>query len=128
MHRIGIIIATLAAFAVLAVPASAGRQAEPSGTFRNASGTVKLAYLGEGSVSVVLKTKYCKLEVKGGGKARANTFVPREGIAVHDAAGKPVLVIFYARTKIVVWAGFARFKQNHCKAGFDATGVYKRSP
>ena len=117
---------TIAAFTALAAPAEA-RKGGPNGTFRNESGVIKLAYQGEGNVNVELKTKYCKLTVKGDGKAHAGTFVPIEGIHVHDAAGKPVLVIFYTTKKIVVWAGFERFKKQYCKGGFDATGVFKRS-
>ena len=91
MHRAFITIATIAALTALAAPADARRKGGPNGTFRNESGVIKLAYLGEGFVSVELKTRYCKLSVKSNDKAQANTFVPTEGIAVHDAKGKPVL-------------------------------------
>jgi hypothetical protein len=127
MHRMLIAIVTIAAFTALAAPADARRKGGPNGTFRNESGVIKLAYQGEGNVNVELKTKYCKLVVNGDSKARASTFVPTEGIAVHDAKGKPVLVIFYTKKKIVVWAELKRFKKQYCKVGFDATGVFKRS-
>lgn len=127
MHRTLLTILSIATLAALAAPAEARRKATPNGTFRNEDGMIKLAYLGEGMVSVELKTKYCALKVTGDGKAQAVTFVPNEGISVRDAKGKPVLVIFYAGKKIVVWAELERFKKQHCKGGIDATGVYKRS-
>lgn len=98
----------------------------PSGTFKSGSRTVTLAYVGEGNVKLSLKTKYCALSAKPGGKVQAMTFVPRQGIVVRDTKGKPLLVIFYQRKQIVVWGGLERFKKRFCRGGLDATGVYKR--
>jgi hypothetical protein len=102
----------------LALPASA---AGPSGTFKNDAGEVVLKYLGEGTVEVKLKTKYCSLESK-----EAATFVPNEGIHVLNAKKETVLVIFYRPASIIVYGELPALKQ-YCTSGKDATGVYKRA-
>jgi len=97
------------------------KQRAPSGTFRNASGQVTLKYLGEGTVAVTLKTKYCTLEVKDGG-----TFVFPQGVHVMNKKNEPVLVLFYQPRSVVVYGELPAFKQAHCKGGQDATGLFKR--
>lgn len=127
MKRTATLVAALCCMCMVMISALASaKKAGPSGTFRNDDGFVKLAYQGEGMVAVELKTKYCKLVAKGD-QVQANTFVFPDGIEVVDKKGKPVLVIFYQKRKIVVYAQLKRFKQRYCKGGLDATGLYKRS-
>jgi hypothetical protein len=101
---------------------SAAARPGPSGTFKGDSGQVKLKYLGEGTVSVELKTKYCALKTQEGG-----TFVFPDGIHVMNKKGEPVLVIFYQRASVLVYGELAAFKAGYCKGGHDATGRYKRA-
>jgi hypothetical protein len=122
LSLLALLIVTLAA-----PDASARKRKGPRGTFKNGSGTVSLAYVGEGNVRLSLKTTYCSLEAKPGGKLQAVTFVPNKGITVHDSKNKPLLVIFYRRSEIVVWAGLSRFHKRFCRGGKDATGIYRRS-
>jgi len=111
------LLATALLWGGLSVAARPG----PSGTFRGESGQVKLKYLGEGTVAVELKTKYCALKTQEGG-----TFVFPDGIHVTNKKGEPVLVIFYQRASVLVYGELAAFKAGYCKGGHDATGRYKR--
>lgn len=92
----------------------------PQGTFRSADGTVSLSYVGEGTVQVKLKTRYCALEADGG------TFVYPQGIHVTNKKQEPLLIIFYQPRTIIVYAT-PQLKQAHCKGGLDVTGAYKRA-
>lgn len=114
---------TVVATLLLSSAAAAARPAPPNGTFRNESGMIKLAYTGEGMVSIELATKYCKLVDNSG---RAGTFVFPH-VAVYDKANAPLLVIFYHPKEIVVFGELERFKKNYCKGGHDVTGSYRRS-
>lgn len=116
--RLPMLVLALLVAISLAAPASA---AGPSGTFKNDAGEVVLKYLGEGSVELKLKTKYCSLETK-----EAATFVPNEGIHVLNAKRETVLVIFYRPASIIVYGELPALKK-HCSSGQDATGVYKRA-
>lgn len=111
----------LLAAGLLWAPDADARVAGPSGTFKGDSGQVRLKYLGEGSVSVELKTKHCSLKTQEGA-----TFVFPDGIHVTDQKGEPVLVIFYQRASVLVYGELAAFKARHCKGGQDATGRYRR--
>jgi len=115
MRAILVLLLTLVPLAALAKPA-------PNGTFRSDTGEVSLKYLGEGTVEVRLKTRYCALH-----SAQAGTFVPDEGIQVMNEKREPVLVIFYQRGYVIVYGELPAFKQQYCKGGLDATGVYKRA-
>lgn len=119
--RLFLMLWTLSAM-TLCWPGEALAKRGPSGTFANDSGKVTLRYVGEGTVEVKLKTKYCSLDAEDGG-----TFVFPQGIHVMNKKREPVLVIFYSKRSIVVYAEMTAFKKAHCKGGLDATGVYKRA-
>lgn len=119
-RRKTVVIMSLAVFAAMTTSAHASPKL--NGTYENGQGTLKLEYLGEGSVAIRLETKHCALEDDG---ARTMTFGPH-GIHVVDDKGTSVLVIFYERDYAVVYAELPEFKASFCKKHLDATGLFKR--
>lgn len=119
-RRKTVLVMSLAVCAIITTSAHASPKL--NGTYGNGQGTLKLEYLGEGSVAIKLKTKHCALEDDG---ARTMTFGPH-GIHVVDDKGVSVLVIFYERDYVVVYAELPEFKASFCKKRLDATGLFKR--
>lgn len=117
MMRLGAL--GLSLFVLICSPEAEAKKG-PKGKFVGESGKLTLDYLGEGMVSVKLKTKYCSLETEDGG-----TFIFPH-VHVLNKKGETVLVIFYQRKKSIVYAVLPAFERDHCKGGLDATGVYKR--
>jgi len=116
------LLTALLAAALLLPWTSNARKPGPTGTFRNESGQLTLKYLGEGTVAVKLKTKYCELDVQDGA-----TFAFPDGIHVMNKKHEPLLVLFYQARAVTVYGELPAFKQAYCKGGQDATGVFKRA-
>jgi len=113
--------------ALLPTAATAKGPKGPNGTFKGKTGTITLKYLGEGTVSVDLKTKYCTLKSEDGG-----TFVFPH-VAVANKKNQTVLVIFYQPKQIVVYGELPALREGYCRTcktckgkGLDVTGTYRR--
>jgi hypothetical protein len=119
-----VIIALLAFLSTASGSADEGVEREwlsiADGTFKGPSGTLNLAYQGEGVVDVTLTTTRCRVTPS---TADAGT-VGEQAAVLYAKKGPAKLVIFYEK-KYVILVTLDDFSQSFCKGGQDVEGKYR---
>jgi hypothetical protein len=110
-------------FGMVTISADEGAErrwlSKTDGTFKGPSGTVTLAYKGEGTIEVTLKTERCSVL-----PATTEAGTVSEQVAVlSSSAGITSLVIFF-ETEYIVLLALDDFSRIFCEGGQDVDGKY----
>ncbi|SHI19646.1 hypothetical protein [Ferrimonas marina] len=121
MQRKPLTFGTLLTAVLAIVSANGWAQHKPDGQYQSSQGKLTLQTLGEGYVTIKLKSNNCNVDHDG---SRAMTFAPG-GIHWLDEQGEPLLVIFFLQDQALVYGESPNFSQRYCQNGSDVTGTYQ---